>query len=188
MSDRDITLEDTFTYDFTTRAFTTGIPTTLAGTPVLSVKEGANDTFITAGVTVDVDTGATPVVGLNEASVVATAANGYEAGKSYALFISAGTVGGVSVVGEVIGQFTLEASAAAVALAGTITLPGQTAPPLAPTLKQAIGWLYKVLRNRTDQTAILWQLYADDESTVDAKATVSDDNTTAIKQEIASGP
>ena len=117
MSDRDITLEDTFTYDFTTRAFTTGIPTTLAGTPVLSVKEGGNDTFITAGVTVDVDTGATPVVGLHEASVVATAANGYEAGKSYALFISAGTVGGVSVVGEVIMNFTIEASAAAVDLA-----------------------------------------------------------------------
>ena len=71
---------------------------------------------------------------------------------------------------------------------GTITLPGQVAPPLAPTFEEALGWLYKVLRNRTDQTSSLWQLYADDESTVDAKATVSDDATTAVKQEIVTGP
>ncbi len=69
----------------------------------------------------------------------------------------------------------------------TVTLPGQTAPPLAPTFEQMISWLYKVLRNRTTQTATQWSLLADDESTVDAKATVSDDATTAIKQEIVSG-
>ena len=70
----------------------------------------------------------------------------------------------------------------------TITLPGQEAPPLAPTHREMDAWLYKVLRNRVDQTATLWQLYADDESTVDAKATVSDDSTTAIVQEIVTGP
>ena len=70
----------------------------------------------------------------------------------------------------------------------TQTLPGQTAPPLSPTLVQAITWLYKALRNRKAQTATLWSLMADDETTVDAKATVSDDGTTAIKQEIVSGP
>jgi len=69
----------------------------------------------------------------------------------------------------------------------TVTLPGQVAPPLAPTFEEMISWLYKTLRNRKDQTATLWQLYADDESTVDAKATVSDDGTTAIKQEIEQG-
>jgi hypothetical protein len=51
-----------------------------------------------------------------------------------------------------------------------------------------LSWLYKVLRNRKDQTSTLWQLYADNETTVDAKATVSDDATTAIKQEIVTGP
>jgi len=70
----------------------------------------------------------------------------------------------------------------------TITLPGQAAPPLAPTHREAIAWLYKVMRNRKTQTATQWSLLADDESTVDAKATVSDDATTAIKQEIVSGP
>lgn len=70
----------------------------------------------------------------------------------------------------------------------TVTLPGQVVPPLAPTMREMQSWLYKVLRNRKDQTATLWQLYADDESTVDAKATVSSNGTTAIKQEIVAGP
>ena len=70
----------------------------------------------------------------------------------------------------------------------TVTLPGQTAPPLAPTFEQMISWLYKLMRNRTDQTSSLGRLYADDETTVDAKATVSDDGTTAVKQEVVTGP
>ncbi|MCK5609426.1 hypothetical protein KAR91_46565 [Candidatus Pacearchaeota archaeon] len=112
---RDITLEDTFYIDFTTRAFATGIPTTLTGTPVLSVLEENNATPITAGVSVSVDRAS--VTGLNMATIVATAANGYENGKGYSLYISTGTVDSVSVVGEVVGQFTIGASAAAVDLA-----------------------------------------------------------------------
>lgn len=69
----------------------------------------------------------------------------------------------------------------------TVTLPGQVAPPLAPTMEQALAHLYKAYRNRKEQTATQWSLMADDESTVDQKATVSDDTTTAIKQEIISG-
>ena len=112
---RDITLEDTFRHPFSTRAFGTGIPTVLAGTPVLSVLEENNATPITAGVSVSVDRAS--VVGLNEATIVATAANGYENGKSYGIYISTGTVGGVSVIGEVVGHFTIGLSAAAVDLA-----------------------------------------------------------------------
>jgi hypothetical protein len=67
-------------------------------------------------------------------------------------------------------------------------LPGQLAPPLTPTLVECATWIYKLMRNRTDQTATLFQVYADDEATVDAKATISDDTVTAIKQELVSGP
>lgn len=70
----------------------------------------------------------------------------------------------------------------------TFALPGQTAPPLAPTLVQVLTWLFKNFRNRKTQTATQWSLMADNETTVDAKATVSDDGTTATKQEIVSGP
>lgn len=112
---RDIVLEETIYMDFTTRAFASGVPTVLAGTPVLSVLEENNATPITSGVSVSVDRAS--VVGLNMATIVATAANGYESGKGYSVYISTGTVGGVSVVGEVVGQFTIDASAAAQDLA-----------------------------------------------------------------------
>jgi len=107
---RDLTLEETAYFMFSTRAFASGVPTSLLGTPVLSVLESNNATPITAGVSVNVDRAS--VTGLNQATVVATAANGYEAGKSYAVYISTGTVGGVSVVGEVVAEFTVQASAA----------------------------------------------------------------------------
>ncbi|MES0444963.1 MAG: hypothetical protein ABUJ92_00320 [Desulfobacterales bacterium] len=142
---RDINLEDTIYPKFTTRAFATGIPTTLAGTPVLSIYEENNLTQITAGVSITVDYDS--VTGLNQATIVATAANGYEAGKSYDLAITTGTVGGVSVVGEVVASFTIEDSAAAVDLANTTdglsaissqisslaAAPGVGARPFVPT-------------------------------------------------------
>jgi len=70
----------------------------------------------------------------------------------------------------------------------TLTLPGQSAPPAAPTIAAAVGWLYKISRNKKTQTASQWSLYDDAGITVDAKATVSDDGTTSTKQEIATGP
>ncbi len=112
---RDITLENTIYMRFTTRAFATGIPTTLAGTPVLSIYEENNLTQITTGVSISVDYDS--VTGLNQVTIVATSANGYENGKSYDLIITTGTVDGVSVVGEVVGSFTVRSSAAAVDLA-----------------------------------------------------------------------
>ena len=106
----DFLLEETVHFLFTTRAFATGIPTVLAGTPVLSVYEDASATQITAGVSVGADHDS--VVGLNLATIVATAANGYETGKSYAVVITTGTVGGVSVVGEVVAEFSIQRSPA----------------------------------------------------------------------------
>lgn len=111
----DYTLEDTLHIAFTTRTFATGVPTVLAGTPVVSAYEDAGLTQITAGITLGVDHDG--VVGLNMLTIAATAADGYEAGKDYNLVITTGTVGGVSVVGEVVGKFTIGRSAAAVDLA-----------------------------------------------------------------------
>lgn len=103
---RDIVLADTVFMAFTTRAFATGIPTVLAGTPVVSAYEDAGLTQITAGITLGVDHDT--VAGLNMLTIVATGANGYEADKDYNLVITTGTVGGVSVVGEVVGQFSIQ--------------------------------------------------------------------------------
>jgi len=102
---RDRTVGETFFMFFTTRAFATGIPTVLAGTPVVSAYEDNDLTQITAGITLGVDHDG--VVGLNLLTLVATGANGYEAAKDYSMVITTGTVGGVSVVGEVVGEFSL---------------------------------------------------------------------------------
>lgn len=70
----------------------------------------------------------------------------------------------------------------------TITLPGQVAPPLTPTHRQAIGHLFKMYRNKGEQTATEKRILADDESTVDQKWPVSDDGATFTKGEIVVGP
>lgn len=102
----DIRLEDTLDVKFTTRRFTTGAPFTLAGTPVISAYVGNGTTEITAGITLTVDFDAR--TGLHNVRVAATAANGYTAGTNVQLVITTGTVDSVSVVGEVIGTFSIE--------------------------------------------------------------------------------
>lgn len=104
---RDYALGTTFDLKFTTRSFTTGAPTTLAGTPVISAYPDNSTTEITAGITLTVDFDSR--TGMHNVRVVATSGNGYASGSNYALVITTGTVGGVSVVGEVIGEFSLEA-------------------------------------------------------------------------------
>lgn len=104
---RDYYVETTFDVKFTTRRFSTGAPHTLAGSPAVAAYPDNSTTEITAGITLSVDfDGRT---GLNNIRVVATGANGYAAGSNYSLVITAGTVDGVSVVGEVVGEFSLEA-------------------------------------------------------------------------------
>jgi hypothetical protein len=70
----------------------------------------------------------------------------------------------------------------------TQTLPGQTAPPAAPTLVQAITWLYKFLRNKKDNDGSTTQLYDDAGTTVDAKQTTSESGGTVTVAEIVTGP
>lgn len=111
----DYPVDSTLYLLFTTRSFSTGAPTQLAGTPVVSAYENDSLTQITAGITLGVDHDS--ITGLNLLTIAATAANGYENGKDYGLVITTGTVGGVSVVGEVVGAFTIGRSAAAVDLA-----------------------------------------------------------------------
>lgn len=110
----DYQLEDTVYLPFTTRAFATGIPTALVSGEV-QIYEDAFDTQITAAETLLASHDTIP--GFNLVSVVATNANGFGVGQSYTAVLSAGTVDSVSVVGEVIGHFTLDMSAAAKDLA-----------------------------------------------------------------------
>jgi hypothetical protein len=82
----------------------------------------------------------------------------------------------------------VNAEVADVVKTDTITLPGQVAPPLTPTLEGAVAWLYKNFRNYKEQDASQFRLYADNGTTIDNKAAVSDDGTDATKGKIAAGP
>lgn len=102
----DFRLGDTFDHKFCT-VTTTGAPTQLAGSPVVKVYAGnSTTTEMTTGVTLTVDFDS--VTGLNNVRVVATSGNTYATATNYQLVITTGTVGGTSVVGYVIGQFSIE--------------------------------------------------------------------------------
>ena len=75
----DYALEATVTIPFTTRAFATGIPTALASGEV-QIYEDTSVTQITGAETLTVSLDS--VAALNIVSIAATAANGFEAGKS----------------------------------------------------------------------------------------------------------
>jgi len=103
----DYALGSTIDFKFTSRRFSTGAPHTLAGTPSVAIYADNSTTEITAGVTLSVDFDSR--TGLNNVRVVATSGNGFAAGSNYQIVITAGTVDSVSVVGEVVGEFSIEA-------------------------------------------------------------------------------
>lgn len=102
---QDIALGEFGDWKFCTVA-TTGVPTTLAGSPAVAAYPDNGTTEITAGITLTVDFDSR--TGLNNVHVVATEANGYAPNTKYILVITAGTVSAASVVGYVIGEFTVQ--------------------------------------------------------------------------------
>lgn len=110
----DWQLEDTVYLYFTTRQFSDGVPTALVS-GVVDIYEDATATPIVTAETLTASLNGH--AGFNVITITATAASGFNAGGSYAAVMDAGTVGGTSVIGEVVGTFTLDKSAAAKDLA-----------------------------------------------------------------------
>jgi hypothetical protein len=103
---RVVALGETFYAAIGSRAFSTGVPEALGGTPDISCIE-------LDGTNAVIDTGATiaahgSLTAVNILTIVATAANGYEAGKVYGAVVDTGTVDSVSAVGEVIYEFRVK--------------------------------------------------------------------------------
>ena len=107
MSCPDYVLGETIDYKFTTRQFSSGAPFALAS-GAAEVYEDNDLAQITVGETLTLEFDG--VTGLHNLRLVLTGANGYETGKSYTAVISVGTVDSVSVVGEVILNFTIQRS------------------------------------------------------------------------------
>lgn len=132
---------------------------------------------------------------INAAAIAADAITDAKVASDVTIASVTGAVG--SVAGNVTGSIgSLAAQAKADVNAevvdtlnvDTYAEPGQEAPAATNTLVKKIGYLYKAWRNKKDQTATTQKLYADDASTVDQKATVSDDGTTFVSGEIGTGP
>jgi hypothetical protein len=128
---------------------------------------------------------------------------GGSSGTSDGIKAVAGT-GGVPIRGNITGNITGNLSGTVGSLAtqakadvnaevvdvirtDTNAEPGQGAPPATATLEQKVDYLYKAWRNKTEQTATQYSLYDDAGTTIDQKATVSDDATTATKGEVGTG-
>lgn len=96
---------------FTTFRPSTGAAFTLGGTPALSVYKDNSTTQSTTGVTLTADFDS--VTGLNHFAID-TSADGtfYAAGSFFDIVITTGTVDSVSVVGSVVGSFTLRKTSA----------------------------------------------------------------------------
>jgi hypothetical protein len=103
-----------------------------------------------------------------------------------------GNVGGnvTGSVGSLAAQAKADVNAEVVDALATDTYaePGQGSPAATASVATKIGYMYKAWRNRSTQTATTYSLYADDATTVDQKATVSDDATTFTRGEVATGP
>lgn len=138
-SGTDYTLEDSVYLLFTTRAFATGIPGTLSAATI-AVYEDVTATPVETGIAVTESLNS--IAGLNAVTIAALSASGYNNGGAYHAVIEAGTVDSVSVVGEVIGHFTIGHSAAAVDLANATDGLG--------VLKTLIDTVNTDLSNATD--------------------------------------
>lgn len=106
----DFRLGDTIDFKFTTRRFSTGVPYSLAGTPSVAAYVGNSTTEITAGITLTTDFDSR--TGLNHVRIVASSGNGFATATSIQVVITAGTVDSVSVVGEIVASFSIEARSA----------------------------------------------------------------------------
>lgn len=115
----DFRLGDTLDFKFCT-VQSTGAPTTLAGSPVISAYPSNSTTQLTAGITLSVDFDS--VTGLNNVRVVASSGNGYLTATNYEMVITTGTVNSVSAVGYVVGTFSIENRSAIMPTTATRTL------------------------------------------------------------------
>lgn len=94
-----------------------------------------------------------------------------------AVATSLGTQAKADVNAEVLDVLTVD----------TFAQPGQESPAATTTIGKMMAYLYKAWRNRHTQTASEYALYADDGTTKDQEAAVSDNGTTFDRSEISTG-
>ena len=136
-------------FKFTTRAFATGIPTTLSGSPVLSVYKdegGAATEKTTAETYFDLDVDHDSIAGWNNVRIDLSGDAFFATGADYSVVITTGTVDSVNVFGENLANFSIEnrsmgQPAGATLAADIIALKAETAAILIDTMTTLQGEL-----------------------------------------------
>ncbi len=98
-------------FKFSTRAFATGVPTTLSGSPVLSVYKdegGAATEKTTAESYFDLDVDHDSIAGWNNVRIDLSGDAFFATGADYSIVITTGTVDSVNVFGENLANFSIE--------------------------------------------------------------------------------
>ena len=101
----DIVPGQTLNFKFTT-VTASGLPTIFTGSPALVAYKDSSTASTTAGITLTANFGG--ITGSNHVNV-STGADGtfYAAGSDFMVVVSAGTVGGVSIIGYDVGEFSI---------------------------------------------------------------------------------
>jgi hypothetical protein len=195
----DINPGEIIYFHFTTRSGSPPVPITFAGSPAIQIYKDDNTTQSTSGVTLTVDHDA--VTGHHVLKIDTSADSSfYAAGKQFFAVVSAGTVGGTSVVGEVIFDFsiqkesalrpttasrTLNVSASGVVdstLVATgldaISVADPGAPSSMTTLAKMLVAIWRSIFCKKTLTSTQGKFYDDAGTGVNATSAVSDDGTT----------
>jgi len=166
----DVSTGATIDKKFTTRAFSTGIPATLGGTPAVSVYKDNSTSQSTSGVTLTVDFDS--VTGLNHLRItLASDGTFYAAGSNFDVVITTGTVGGVSVVGETVCSFSISNRVAGL---GGVYSELTSVPSAATTLDEMIRWMFALSRNKITTSSTAQVLRNDADTAALGTAIVSD--------------
>jgi len=141
----------------------------------------------------DVSVGAMQANVLTAAATAADFTTEIQTGLATPTNITAGTITNLTnapTAGDLTAAMKASVNAEVLDVLNTDTFaePGQGTPAATASLAAKIGYLYKAWRNRKTQTATTFSLMNDDAVTVDHKSTVSDDGTTGVIGEIATGP
>ncbi len=159
----DIRLGDMIDIKFTSRQFSTGAPFTLAGSPAVAAYVGNGTTEITAGITLSVDFDSR--TGLNNVRIVASSGNGFATATNVHLVITAGTVDGISVVGETIGSFSIEARSAPTAIENADALLKRDWTSVSGEAARSVLNALRILRNKFTLTGTALSVKKEDDST-----------------------
>lgn len=100
----DVRLGVTLDTKFTTVS-TLGAPTTIVGA-VVAAYAGSSTVEVTTGVTITVDFDAR--TGMHHVQVVPSGGNGFATATNYQIALTAGTVGGTTITGYVVAEFSIE--------------------------------------------------------------------------------